>query len=431
MDSQPQHPDDHSAPPIPPPPPWLKPVDAETIEEFCEEPLEIEAFADSLELTEFVSSDAFGVMKPIPNPLRHPLQTAGWLIRTGFGVLSLLLLLAVVAAIPVVNLLALGFLLEAQARVIRTGKIRYGLPLIALAPRIGMIAVGIGVWMLPMWILGSRTSDAQLIDPQGSSAASLPAITFMVGALIATHLCLALARGGTFGCFFRPIKNVRWMISQVRGGGYFEQAERHLIGFATALRLKHHFMLGLRGFLGAFAWLVLPTALFAAVRTSGGPQVLITILGGLMLLITFAWVPFLQARFAVEDRLSAMFELRAVRELFCRAPIAWLVAVFVVFVMAVPPYLLKAFDYSSDARWLGTLVFIATIYPGRIVTGWAYGRAVRKQQNAWFGSRWLSRTIMLPLLLVYVVLLFLTQYVGTQGRAELFFHHAFLLPVPF
>ncbi|MDA1018342.1 MAG: hypothetical protein O3A00_28290 [Planctomycetota bacterium] len=430
MDTPPPQ-SDSPADPIPPPPPWLRPSDALAIDEFIDEPLEIEAFGDSLELTDFVSSDAFGVMQPFPNPLRHPLQMLGWLIRNGFGVMSLLLLLAIVAAIPIVNLLALGFLLEAQARVIRTGKIRHGFPLIALAPRIGMIAVGIGVWMLPVWLLGSHAADAQLIDPAGGSAASLPVVTFLVSTLIATHLCLGLARGGTFGCFIRPIKNVRWMIGQIRGGGYFERAERHLIGFMTALRLKHHFMLGLRGFVGAFAWLVIPTALFAAVRTSGGPQVLITILGGLLLLITFAWVPFLQARFAVEDRLSAMFELRAVRQLFCRAPIAWLVAVFVVFVMAVPPYLLKAFDYSSDARWLGTLVFIATIYPGRIVTGWAYGRAVRKQQNAWFGSRWLSRTIMLPLLLVYVVLLFLTQFVGTQGRAELFFHHAFLLPVPF
>ena len=113
------------------------------------------------------------------------------------------------------------------------------------------------------------------------------------------------------------------------------------------------------------------------------------------------------------------------------SPIAWLLAVFIVFVTAIPPYLLKAVDYPPDARWLGTLVFIATIYPGRIVTAWAYGRATRREDRAWFGFRWLSRTVMLPLLLAYVVVLFLTQYVTAQGRADMFFHHAFMLPVPF
>lgn len=394
-------------------------------------PLEIESFVDTLELTEFVSSDSFGVMQPCPHPFRHPLRTAGWLIRNAFGLLSLLLMLAVIAAIPIVNFLALGYLLEAQARVIRTGKIRHGFPLIALAPRFGSITLGIGLWLLPVWMLGSRASDAQLIDPDGDAAGSLPVLTFLISVLIGTHICLALSRGGRLSCFFRPIKNVRWLLAECRRGDYLERADQHVRAFITALRLKHHFVLGVRGFAGAFLWLVLPTALFTAVRTSGGPSMLIMILGGFLLLILFAWIPFLQARFAVENRWGAMFEVREIRRLFCRAPIAWLVAVFIVFLTAIPPYVLKAFDYSSDARWLGTLVFIATIYPGRIVTAWAFGRAIRKEEQAWFGFRLLSRTVMFPMLFAYVAVLFLTQYVGAQGRAGLFFHHAFLLPVPF
>ncbi len=397
----------------------------------CSRPLEIEDFVDSVELTEFVNSDSFGVMRPCPSPLQHPLRCVVWLVRSAFGLLCLLLMLAAISAVPIVNFLALGYLLEAQARVIRTGKIRHGFPLIALAPRLGTIAFGIGLWLLPVWMLGSRASDAQLIDPASSSAKSLPVVTLVISSMIAVHICLALARGGRLGCFFRPIKNIRWIWAENHRGGYFERADHHIRAFITALRLKHHFMLGLRGFAGAFVLLIVPTALFTAVRTSGGPSMLIMILGGLLLLILFAWIPFLQARFAVENRWGAMFELREIRQLFCRTPLSWLFAVLVVFVTAIPPYLLKAVDYSPDARWLGTLVFIATIYPGRMITAWAYGRASRKEGPAWFGLRWLSRAVMLPLLFAYVVVLFLTQYVTAQGRADMFFHHAFMLPVPF
>ncbi|HMC12220.1 MAG TPA: hypothetical protein VKH44_13055, partial [Pirellulaceae bacterium] len=43
-----------------------------------------------------------------------------------FGLVSLLACLAVLAAIPIVNLLSLGYLLEASGRVARSGRLRDG-----------------------------------------------------------------------------------------------------------------------------------------------------------------------------------------------------------------------------------------------------------------------------------------------------------------
>jgi hypothetical protein len=144
-----------------------------------------------------------------------------------------------------------------------------------------------------------------------------------------------------------------------------------------------------------------------------------------------AWLPFLQARFAAENRLRAMFELRAVRRLFCRAPLAWLLATACVYVLALPLYLLKIVLLPQDAMWFVTLVFIVSIYPARLLTGWAYGRAARKERPAWFGVRWIARALLVPLLVLYIFLLFFTQFVGQHGKGVLFEHHAFLLPVPF
>jgi hypothetical protein len=100
-------------------------------------------------------------------------------------------------------------------------------------------------------------------------------------------------------------------------------------------------------------------------------------------------------------------------------------------VLALPLYLLKIFLLPQDAMWFVTLVFILSIYPARLVTGWAYSRATRRPQPAHFVTRWFARLLIGPLLAVYVFLLFFTQFIGQHGKGVLFEHHAFLLPVPF
>lgn len=374
------------------------------------------------------------LLGPFPVPWRHPIRSAAWIVRAVFGTVSLVLLLAVIAAVPVLNFVALGYLLEAEGSVARTGRLRSAMPLFQLAPRVGSIALGIFVWLIPLQILAGRVADAYVIDPGGATARNLTVLKFVLTLLIAGHLCLALARGGRLGCFFRPLRNILWLRQQLRDGHYVEDAHEHVMDFVSQLRFQHHFLLGLRGAAGALVWLLIPTAMYAFYsvpqRTEPG-AVLITVVGGLLLVPVFAWLPFLQARFAAENRFSAMFELKAIRRAFRRAPISWLVAVVLVFVLALPLYITKVRLLPQDAMWLITAVFIVTMYPARIMTGWAYHRAMSRQRDAWFGFRWLSRATMIPLLAIYVFLIFFSQAIGEHGKAGLFEHHAFLLPVPF
>jgi hypothetical protein len=400
------------------------------------------ATATALPIAEFVPSapetapwsqdySGGGRLAEFPSPWQHPLRAIAWGVRAAFGLISLIVLLALLAAIPIVNFLVLGYLLEAEGGVARGGRLRRAFPLLSIAPRLGAIVLGIWLWLLPLRILTNAAADARLIDPTSPATRRLDWIVTTLAVAVAAHLCLALARGGSIGCFLRPIKNAHWALRQFRQGGYLDKAAAEIRAFVAGLRLRYHFWLGVRGFFGALLWLFVPTLLFAAANKTEGLLIVATIAGGVLLVPVLAWLPFLEARFASENRFRGLFELREVRRLFAHAPLAWLIAIVATYVLALPLYLLKAFLLPQDAMWFVTLVFILSIYPSRLVTGWAYGRAVRRPRRAHFVTRWFTRLLMGPLLAVYVFLLFFTQFIGQHGKGVLFEHHALLLPVPF
>ena len=438
---------------------------------------EITDFDDSpVDITDFDQTDSLAYAR-VPNPLRHPLQFAWWITKSLFGIATLILLLAVFAAIPIAGLLVLGYLLEVEARVARTGKLRFGFPLLHIAPRIGAAVLGIGLWMLPLFALADLQASAQLIDPEAVAASRLMTAKVIVGALIAVHLCLAVARGATFGCFFRPIKNVRWLLAELRNkplknrkrcphcgeslslddefctlclkyaGGdatadssagegelientYWHRADHKVRRFVQDFRLKHHFLLGWRGFVAALAVLLLPTILYAAASRTEPLPVLVTVFGGFCLAFVFQYVPFLQARVAVENRISAVKQLGTVRELFRYAPLAWFIAALLTFALALPPYLVTTFAAPEDVMWLIAIVYIVTLYPARVAVGWAYGRALRKQRegrrHAWWGFRWVSRVLILATTVFFTFIFFFIRDISSHGRLVLFEHHAFL-----
>lgn len=391
--------------------------------------------ADESGLTEVGSAfDAEGRLPPFPG-WRHPVRSLLWIVRGLFGLASLLLLLAVIAAIPIVNFVALGYLLEAEGRVGRSGRFRDGFPLMGLAPRLGSMVLGVYLWLLPLRILSTNAAAARIISPGSAHDLRLQTIKWIAGVLIGLHLSLALARGGSLGCFVRPIKNLRWLLAQLRCGDYLRTAGDTVGEFVAGLRLKHHFLLGVKGFFAALIWLAFPTLVYATINRPQGPGVLQMLLGGTLLVLVLAWLPFLQAQVAAENRMGAGLERARVRELFGYAPFAWLLAIVVTYVLALPLYLFKAFVLPRDALWPLTLVFIVSIYPTRLITGWAYHRAMRRSELGLrshgitrFAVRFLG---MLPLLAVYVFILYFTQFLGAHGKLTLYEHHVFLLPWPY
>ena len=93
-------------------------------------------------------------------------SAAEWL----FGLVSLVVGLSILAALPLLQFLSLGYFLESSARVARTGRLRDGL-IGVRGPR------GSAAWRrascsrsIPAWLAGSFARTAELIDPGGGVA---------------------------------------------------------------------------------------------------------------------------------------------------------------------------------------------------------------------------------------------------------------------
>ena len=150
-----------------------------------------------------------------------------------------------------------------------------------------------------------------------------------------------------------------------------------------------------------------------------------------MLAAVLLYLPFLQMRLAEVGRMSAAFDLLAVRRDFARAPWAFCVAFVVTLLSSLPLYLLKIEMMPRDAAWLASLVFVAFIFPVRLMTGWAISRARRRATPRHWFFRWTGRLPLLPAVAFYVVVVYFTQYTSWNGIWSLYEQHAFTLPVPF
>jgi hypothetical protein len=350
-------------------------------------------------------------------------SAAEWL----FGLVSLLVGLSTLAALPLVQFLSLGYFLESSARVARTGRLRDGFIGVRRAARIGGLATGIWLATVPAWLIGTLAQSAELIDPGGPSARGWRVVLIVVAGLTLLHVLAACARGGRLRHFLWPFGHPFWLVRRLQEGGLYAEARDGFWAFLAALRLPYYFRLGLVGFLGTLAWLIVPAILISA----GGRVPPLGLLGALILAIVVPFLPFLQVRYAVEGRAAALFSRRAIRERFRRAPWAFVFSLMVLLLASIPLYLLKIEMIPREAAWLPSLVFVGFLAPARLLTGWAYARSGRRDRPSHWSFRLLGRLAIIPVAAFYVLIVFLSQYTSWRGVASLYEQHAFLLPVPF
>lgn len=345
-----------------------------------------------------------------------------------FGIGALLVGLAVLSAIPIVQFLSFGYFLESSARVARSGRLRDGIIGVRKAARLGGAAIGTWVCLLPVWLFRSLAETAFLIESGAPSARGLRLALAIVGGLLIAHIVAAWARGGRLRRFLWPIGNWIWLLKRFRHPAQFYiQSRDHFWAFVTGLRIPYFFRMGLLGSLGTIAWLIVPGLLIA----SGGSVPPLGILGALLLAIIVPVLPFLQVGFAVEHRFRAMFDRKAIKARFKRAPWAFTFALLVLLLSSIPLYLLKIELIPQEAAWLPSLVFVAFLAPARPLIGWAYARSGRREQPRHWFFRIVGRLAIVPVALLYVLVVFLSQYTSWGGTASVFEQHAFLIPVPF
>jgi hypothetical protein len=344
-----------------------------------------------------------------------------------FGLVALLLFLSALAALPILQFLSLGYLLEASSRVARTGRLRAGFIGIRVAARAGGIVLGTWLMLLPLRFVSSLWFSAQLIEPDGLTARLWEIGLAVLTVLMLLHIAMALACGGKLRHFLLPFVNPIRVALRLWRGGFWNESRDAVWNFAMGLRLPYYFWLGWRGFWGAFLWLAGPITLLAIGRSIP----ILGFVGAFALVWVLLYVPFLQLHFAVRNRFRAFLEVRAVRQHFRRAPVAFAFAFFITLLFAVPLYLLKIEIVPREAAWVPSLVFIVFIFPARLLSGWAFGRSLRRTTpRNWF-FRWTARFAMLGVTVLYAVIVYFSQYAAWEGIWSLYEQHAFLLPVPF
>src|SRR3954447_14467104 len=186
-----------------------------------------------------------------------------WIARCGgaiasatewaFGALALGLGLALLAATPLAQFLSLGYLLEAEGRVARGGRLRDGLVGVRRAARVGTIILGTWLWLLPARLVASMARSAELIDPGGPIARRWRIGLIALIVVTVLHIAIACARGGRFRDFLWPPSDPGWLVRRLRRGRLYGDARDAVWEFVMGLRLPSYFRLGLFGFAGALA----------------------------------------------------------------------------------------------------------------------------------------------------------------------------------
>lgn len=342
-----------------------------------------------------------------------------------FGLATVVVGLAVLATVPVAQFLSLGYLLEASGRVARTGRLAAGFPGVRQAARVGSIAAGTWLMLLPLWYVSSVAASARLIAPRSPAARGWTMALWVLTVMVVGHIVGAVWRGGRLRHFFwpAPLKVLRLWFRR----GAYAQARDAVCEFVARMRLPYLAWLGFRGFVGGLLWLVVPVSLLVA----GQRFPALDFLGGGLLIVALLYLPFVQTRFAAENRFGALWEVGGARQWFRRAPLAFVLALLVTLLFALPLYLLKIALIPREAAWLPSLVFVAFIYPARLLMGWACGRGRRRHEPRNFVVRQVARLAMVPIVGAYVFLVFFTQYTSWYGVWSLYEQHAFLLPAPF
>lgn len=369
------------------------------------------------------------VVVPVAAPGRGFFASTAAALDWLFGFVALVALLAACSVVPVLNFLSLGYLLHVSGTVARSGRLRDGFIGVRKASVVGTVAAGVWLVAWPVRLVAGFWRDAELVAPGSAVARAwhVALTALMVGTLL--HLLWAGIRGGRLGHFLwpQPLRFLRW----VREPDKWDGLRRIMADYVLGLRLPFYFWLGLRGFVGALAWLSVPVGiLMAATRLPLGGSILLSLLGGFLLLLVVTHLPFLQAHFAESGRFKALFELRETRRLFLHAPLAFWLALLATLLFAVPLYLLKIELTPEELAWLPSVLFVLVILPARLLTGWAVARARHRDAPRHWFPRWLARLGILPVALLYVLVVYFTPYLTWNGIFSLLEQHAFLVPAP-
>jgi hypothetical protein len=347
-----------------------------------------------------------------------------WLL----GGLTMLILLSLIAVIPFLNFISLGYLIQMGANISQSGRLADGLVGIKKSAIIGKMAFGTWMCFWPIKFVFELKMAAQLTDPTGLQLRFFETLAFALLFLTLCHVLWACLRGGKLRHFIwpAPITFYKWLKSP----HLLKPILVHIKTYFSDTQLKQYFTLGFKAFLGAMIWLIIPVGLLIMASFLPPSGMLISLPAGLLLMWVVLHLPFLQLQLANQQHFKAVFDVKSIRAGFKKAPLSSWLALLITLLFALPLYLLKIELTPEEIAWLPSLLFVFFIFPARLLVGWAIYRANKKVDDAHWSLRWTSKIAAIPVLLSYAILVFVTQYLSWNGSYSLLEQHAFMVPAP-
>ena len=356
-----------------------------------------------------------------------------WLIGRSWDYISLAVLLAVVAAIPVLQLASLGYLLVSAANLAEGRPWKDCLPGLRLAGKLGTFALLGAIAWLPVWLVSDLAYSAQLLQPGSRSAGLWRSAAFVCTGIWITHLAWAAVRGGRWWHLLWPAP-IRFLREGWRPKTWV-RASDELYDLVACLQFPRLWWLGARAGAGVLIWICIPVTMMIVGQHSEDVPTpgLVGFLGAFALTAIMLYLPFLQIQMAADNRFFAIFNFFQVRRRFLHGPLWHSFAMLSLVVLCVPLYLLRIEPIPAELAWAPAFVFVLFMLPAKILLGAAMGYAAGRQQAGHsprsFLLRWPARFVSLASVLVYVGFLYLAQLVAPSGLI-MYFQHALLVPAP-
>jgi hypothetical protein len=359
-------------------------------------------------------------------PFRAFYRFAFWI----FGVAVLVTALALAVSLPIVQFVALGYLLEISRRIVKHQKVRSGFWGIQAAARAGGVILGTFLIWLPAYFMSKYYVDATIMLPGSERAAQYGWQTALLTVFTSLVTLWAWTRGGLLRHFIWPAP-IQFLKEGFNRKIYVAAHDRFWES-VSQFPLRALFVAGFQGFIGTFCWLIIPIGLcIGGMVLPRGINIVCGTIGYIALAIIFLYLPMLQTRFAVEQRLAVFREIGVVRSMYQRAPLALWMSMVSVWLLALPVYLVKIELTPREVVMLPAVVFIIFAWPTRILLGWAYARAHRRETPRLRLSIWLGRLTLIPIVFAYGSIVLASRYTSWYGEWSLLEQHALLIPIPF
>ncbi len=358
-----------------------------------------------------------------------------WLLARSLDLCSLLLLLAIVAAIPVLQLASLGYLLVAAGHLAQGRPWSSAVPGLRQAGRLGTFALLAALLWVPLYLINDLAYSAQLLQPGSATASGWRVASFCLTFAWVIHVAWAAMRGGRWWHFLWPAP-LRF-VTQVWRPSTWSRASERLYDTVVAWQFPRLWWLGARAAAGALLWIAVPVSMMIiGQRAENFAGIgLIGFIGAVAMTLIMLYLPFAQIQFAADNRFLSLFEFRRVRRRFLYAPCAHALSLLLLCGLCIPLYLLRIEATPAELLWAPSLVFVLLMLPAKLALGaaigYADGRQHRRQlpRRHW-SWRWPARLLALASVLMYVGALYVAQLVAGQGAFVMYFQHAFLVPAP-